>query len=143
MDYKTFANSQEHTDMKNKYWNNPDTRQQYNIHKIINGHAFFPTTAWPIHIQTALIDNPITDKNTFQLLLFFFGNGCSPQLTFELIYASHPTNTKINKRFFQLKWIANNLENKKNIWYYFENRFLYLNKSLYTPNNTSSTLPTV
>ena len=118
MDYIiTFPNSIQHIDMKNTYITRQQRGNQHKILKIINGHAFYPSTNWPLHIQLALTDTPISDTSTFKLLLFFYGNGCSPQLTFEIIYASHPTNEKINKRFYQLKWITNNLQNKMHTWY--------------------------
>lgn len=112
MDYKTFANSTQHIDMKNTYMTSQQQNNQHKILKEINGYAFYPSTTWPLHIQLALTDTPISDINTFKLLLFFFGNGYSPQLAFEIIYTSHPANEKINKRFHQLKWITNTLQNK-------------------------------
>ena len=67
-----------------------------------------------------------------------------PQLAFEIIYASRPTNDKITKRFYQLKLIANNLQNKMLTWYYFDidqNKILNLDKTPYNRNNIPSTPP--
>lgn len=145
MDYKTFANSQQHINMKNRFLTNQHTHtSKQKIHESINGNAFYPFTSWPLHTQLTLTATPIDDTNTFKILLFFYGNGCSPELAFEFIYASHTTNEKIDKRFYQIKWICNNLQNKKNTWYYFDinqNKILHLDKSQHNNYKLLSTPP--
>lgn len=134
MDYQTFAQSQQHEATKNSYINtmelNHIRRQQLN--EIIDGHAFFPINTWPNYIQRAFKNTPITDKQAFVLITFFYGNGCAPTLLAELIYSSQIDTKKITKRFHQFKWICSNLETHAHRWYYhdiFHNRMLYLDRT--------------
>ena len=131
MNYTNFANSEEHVLIRNKYANTPysiNTRLQ--LRSILDGDAFFPINTWPLTIQEVSRHTPISDTNTFKLLLFLYGNGCSPHLAFEYIYASHPTKTKILKRYYQIKWICNNIQHNLHKWYYHDilsQKSLYLN----------------
>eukprot|EP00111_Clytia_hemisphaerica_P014495 TCONS_00042686-protein len=119
MDYPTFANSHAHTNMKNRYIQRSFSRQhRQSIVNTINGDAFFPMDTWPQHIKRAFRAQPISDRQAFQLIIFFFGNGCSPELAAHVIYSSQLNEKKIKKRFDQFRWVSNNLSAKGHTWYY-------------------------
>ena len=66
---------------------------------------------------------PISDKETFELFLFFIGNGGSPHTIGEWILTSQAwakENCKMEKRARQLDFIFNNRDIKNNVWFYFD-----------------------
>lgn len=135
MNYINFVNSEEHVSIRNKYANTPySINTRLRLRSMLDGDAFSPTNTWPLTIQEASRQTPISDTNTFKFILFLYGNGCSPHLAFEYIYASHPTKTKILKRFYQIKWICNNIQRNSHSWYYYNvlsQKTLYLNGTLF------------
>ena len=50
------------------------------LFRLLNGDAFFPEKSWPKDIRLTFWKKPISDKETFKLLLFFHGNGCNPEI---------------------------------------------------------------
>jgi len=48
---------------------------------IIDGDAFFPLKSWPKDMKLIFWKKPMKDEETFKLVLFLIGNGCSPALT--------------------------------------------------------------
>lgn len=84
--------------------------------------AFFPLNNWPSHMIKIFWNKPISDMETFQLFLFFFGNGGSPDVIGRWILSSQSwaDETKYTKRARQLDYIRNNLVSKNNIWFYFD-----------------------
>lgn len=121
MDYQTFANSHTHEEMMSTHIQNPSNRiRRQELYNTLNGDAFYPSTTWPIYIQTHIRDTPISDTNTFKIFLFFYGNGCSPDLITEYIYTTNNDPRKIRKRYYQIKYICNNINKHKHHWYYFD-----------------------
>lgn len=101
------------------------------IYKSINGDSFFPIHTWPLDMQLLFTNLPLSDSDTFKLILFMFGNGCPPQICIQHILCSHFNKNamKTIKRIHQIRWITTNLEHKLNTWYYFdifENKMLSL-----------------
>ena len=47
---------------------------------------FYPISTWPPSIKEIIEHNPITDKNTFKLIFFAYGNGISPNVFIEYLY---------------------------------------------------------
>ena len=47
---------------------------------LLNGEVFYSIQAWPTDIQQIFWNKPTGDNDTFKLLLFFIGNGCSPEI---------------------------------------------------------------
>ena len=144
MSYQTISNSEDHTNIMND--SRSKSRSQLNIiqHSIcndLNGNSFFPMYAWPLDIQLAFWSKPISDKNTFKLLTFFYGNGCAPTPIFKFIHASYNWDkSKQKKRFYQIKWICNNLTSNAHKWYYWyitHNQTYYLNGQPTTHNQQS------
>ena len=91
------------------------------LFNLLNGDIFYPISLWPHNIQLKFWNKPSTDQDTFNLFLFFFGNGCSPNIIFEWILTSqYWSNNKGNKRARQLDFLTCNTDNKKNIWFYFD-----------------------
>ena len=48
-----------------------------NLLTLLNGDAFYPLSTWPQDIQQLFWKKPIGDTDTFKLMMFFLGNGCS------------------------------------------------------------------
>ena len=75
--------------------------------------------------------NTITDRNTFKLILFAYGNGISLKVFIEYLYTfilNTPSNIK--KRTHQIHWIVTNINTHQHKWYYFDmyhRSFLLLN----------------
>ena len=101
--------------------------------KIIDGDAFFPLKSWPKEMKLIFWKKPMKGKETFKLLLFLIGNGCSPDLIRRLIVlAQYWANSwqRAEKRAPQVDYVLNNVDQKRNSWFYFDieyNRQLYLN----------------
>ena len=103
------------------------TTKQQNITKrssllqYINGDIFYPINLWPMKLQSIFWNKPIGDKETFELFLFFIGNGGSPHVIAEWILTSQAwADNKMEKRARQLDFIFNNKDNKSNVWFYFD-----------------------
>ena len=98
---------------------------------IINGDALFPLSSWPRDLRLAFWKKPIGDRETFKLMLFCLGNGCSPPLICRWILLSQTwAPKKAEKRARQLDFVLNNAEAKRGTWFYFDldhNKLLYLN----------------
>ena len=101
------------------------------LYNRMNGECFYPLHSWPLATQLIFWNHEVTDLQTFKLILFFLGNGCSPFLIFTYLILGFRRNpTKYNKRICQIKWIARNLESHRNRWFYFDihyNNLKYLN----------------
>jgi len=101
--------------------------------KIIDGEAFFPPKSWPKELKLIFWNKPIKDEETFKLLLFLIGNGCSPDLIRRLIVLAQYWATswqRAERRARQVDQVLNNVDPKRNSWFYFDidyNRQLYLN----------------
>ena len=81
---------------------------------IINGDAFFPLSSWPIDLRLAFWKKPIGDRETFKIMLFCLGNGCSPPLISRWILLSQTwAPDKAEKRARQLDFVLNNAETKR------------------------------
>ncbi len=63
-------------------------QKRNNLFNIINGDIFYPMTSWPIQFRLKFWSKPTSDKDTFELFLFFLGNGGSPSITGEWILTS-------------------------------------------------------
>ena len=100
------------------------------LFRIINGDAFFPLSSWPRDSRLAFWKKPIGDRETFKLMLFCLGNGCSPPLICRWIFLSQTwAPNKAEKRARQPDFL-NNAEAKRGTWFYFDldhNKRLYLN----------------
>ena len=107
-------------------------QERLELFKDINGNAFFPVKWWPSDMQLTFWKKPIGDRDTFKLVLFLLGNGCSPYLLKRWIllsqfWAEHPT---AEKRARQIDFILNNADSKAAIWFYYDldyHKHLYLN----------------
>ena len=97
----------------------------------INCNAFFPLKSWPQEYQRMFWAKPHGDKETFKLMMFCLGNGCAPQLiTHWIILSQSWLPMKAEKRAQQLDFILNNVDAKRNTWFYFDlayGKWLHLN----------------
>ena len=96
---------------------------------------FYPLSTWPQDIQQLFWKKPIGDTDTFKLMLFFLGNGCSPHTIEEWILTSQhwATLQKADKRARQIQFLINNMDSKANVWFYFDfhySTWLFLNVQL-------------
>lgn len=117
--------------------------QRRTLFQLLNGDVFYPVQVWPKKILSTFWKKPIGDKDTFQLMLFFLGNGCSPDIITEWIYSSQhwASPQKLDKRKRQVSFICNNMDSKGHIWFYFDihhNEWLYLNGQKRTKNQNDS-----
>lgn len=98
----------------------------------INGDAFYPLKWWQNDMRLAFWRKPIGDTDTFKLLLFFLGNGCSPVLFKDWIMLSQfwATPATAEKRARQIDFVLNNADTKAQSWFYYDldhQKLLYLN----------------
>ena len=110
--------------------------------KEYDGDIFFPIRLWPKYIRRIFFQKkaPIGDKQTFTILLFFIGNGSSPERAGKWILSSHAlfhcsrSQRSALKRIRQIKWIYENLDNNRNKWSYHDidaKRILYFNNDVF------------
>jgi len=74
MNYQTFANSEDHTHMKqlHTFQNKQSTvSTRKNLYNLLNGNIFYHINQWPIDIQIAFNNTPISDTDTFKIILFW------------------------------------------------------------------------
>ena len=95
-------------------------QERLELFKDINGNAFFPVKWWPKDMQLTFWKKPIGNSDTFKLVLFLLGNGCSPHplkrcIMLSQFWAEHPT---AEKRARQIDFILNNADSKGPIWFY-------------------------
>jgi len=97
-------------------------QKRRNVLTLLNGDAFYPLSSWPQDIQQLVWKKPIGDTDTFKLLLFFLGNGCSLHLITEWILTSQHWTTiqKGVRRARQINFINSNLDSKAHIWFYYD-----------------------
>ena len=101
------------------------------LEQLLDGHIFYPISTWSPSIKEILEHNTITNKNTFTVILFAYGNGVSPNIFIEYLYSfilNTPAKTK--KRTQQIYWIITNVNTHQHKWYYFDihhRSFLFLN----------------
>ena len=72
-------------------------------------------------MREILEHDTVTDKNTFKLILFLYGNEISPNVFIEYLYTfilNIPP--KMRKRTHQLQWIITNINTHQYKWYYFD-----------------------
>ena len=103
------------------------------IFKLIDGDVFYDMKKQPRDIEQIFWRKPISDIETFKLLMFFVGNGCPPTLINEWIMLSQFwswSTDKCLKRARQVDFIHGNLECNRNKWFYFDlhiGRLVYMN----------------
>ena len=115
-------------------------QKRRNLLTLLNGDAFYPLSTWPQDIQQLFWKKPIGDTDTFKLMLFFLGNGCSKHLITEWILTSQHWTTlqKGTKRARQISFINDKLDSKANIWFYYDLHhatWLFLNGEFRNTNN--------
>ena len=92
---------------------------RHEIYSTLDGDCFYPNHTWPQHIRNHIWDTPTSDEQTFKIILFFIGNGCSPFIIYHWILASyHQHHDKLAKRINQISWIYRNLASHSNRWYF-------------------------
>lgn len=108
-------------------------KERWEVWTALNGDAFFPVAAWPKDVRMAFYNKPMSDRQTFKLLVFCLGNGCSPYLIQRwilLTVAWKGNNTTAEKRARQVDFVLNNIDRKMATWFYFDisyGKLLYLN----------------
>ena len=88
--------------------------QRREIFQTINGDAFFPLKTCPSDIRLIFWKKPIGDGETFKLLLFCLGNGCSPDLICKWVLVSQFwAPEKAEKRARQVEFVISNTDSKR------------------------------
>ena len=116
------------------------TQERRDFFQLLNGDIFYPISVWPQDIKLLFWKKPIGDTDTFKLLLFFLGNGCSPDIISQWILTSQywADHKKADKRARQISFIRNNLTSKGHIWFYYDihhSEWLFLNGEKRLLNN--------
>ena len=95
----------------------------------INGDELRPIYLWLRQIRRIFFQRRHRIKNAgvFQLILFFVGNGCSPErcgiwilLQHRLFASVDIVEVRIKKRILQMGWIITNIEKYLSRWTYFD-----------------------
>ena len=124
MNYETFIKEGEHlkTLLKlTKLTKEERTSTRDDLAHLLNGYIFYPISTWPPSIKEIIEHNTVTDRNTFILLLFAYGNGISPNVFIEYLYTFIlNTPSKIKKRTHQIHWILPNINTHQHKCYYFD-----------------------
>ena len=93
------------------------SEERADLVKTLNGDAFFPLKSWPEDIRMAFWRKPIGDRDTFKLMLFCLGNGCSPNLISRWILLSQAwAPEKAEKRARQIDFVLNTAESFITTW---------------------------
>ena len=90
----------------------------------IDGDLFYSINLWPKKIERIFWNKPISDQETFVLLIFLVENGCPPWLARQWILTStFWDKEKTSRRHQQIEWILENRSKKINTWFYFDLHF--------------------
>ena len=106
---------------------------RWEVWSALNGDAFFAVNLWPKDMRLAFYKKPTSDLQTFKLLLFCLGNGCSPYLIqwwILLTQAWKGHRSTAEKRALQVDFVLNNVERKMGTCFYFDmsyGKMFYLN----------------
>lgn len=85
---------------------------------------FYSINLWPRKIERIFWNKPISDQETFVLLIFLVENGCPPWLARQWILTStFWDKAKTSRRHQQIEWILENRSKKINAWFYFDLHF--------------------
>ena len=85
------------------------------LFRLLNGDAFFPEKSWPKDIRLIFWKKPMGDKETFKLLLFFHGNGCTPEIISRWILLAQSWASSLataEKRARQMQFVKDNVDIK-------------------------------
>ena len=97
------------------------SRERADLFKTLNGDAFFPIKLWPEEMRMAFWRKPIGDKDTFKLVFFCIGNGCSPNLISRwILLAQSWAPEKAETRARQVDFVLNNADQKRSSWFYYD-----------------------
>ena len=84
------------------------------LFKIINGDVFSPLKEWPLALR--FWTKPLSDEDSFKMMLFLIGNGLAPRLAAEWVMLSQfwtRDHEKMKQRVIQADFVLTNLESKK------------------------------
>ena len=92
-----------------------------------NGDEMPSIRLWPRNIRRLLFkQTALSDSESFQLTLFFLGNGFSPLrvgvwiLTLYALIVNHDRERRGRKRCTQIAWIYSQIDNHRQVWRYFD-----------------------
>ena len=84
------------------------------LFKIINGDVFSPLKEWPLALR--FWTKPLSDEDSFKMMLFLIGNGPAPRLAAEWVMLSQfwtRDHEKMKQLVIQADFVLTNLESKK------------------------------
>jgi len=64
------------------------TNERLQLFYLLNEDVFYSIQTWPTNIQQLFWQKPPRDNDSFKLMLFFIGNGCSPEVIAKWILTS-------------------------------------------------------
>ena len=108
---------------------------------LFNGDEMPSIRLWPRNIRRVIFkQTPLSDCESFQLTLFFLGNGFSPLrvgvwiLTLYALVANHDRERRGRKRCTQIAWVYSQIESHRQLWRYFDlddRRIVYFDDRTY------------
>ena len=128
MNYETYIKEGQHLKTLlelNKLTKGEGIAKRENLKHLLDGYISYPISTWPSSIREILEYDTITDKNTFKLILFAYGNGIYPDVLTEYLYTlTLNTPSKIRKCTHQLQWIFTNINTHQHGWYMYHRSFV-------------------
>ena len=105
--------------------------RRHELVRLYDGDMFYKMSLWPATMLRIFWKKPISDRETFKLVLFLYNNGCPKDIIIEWVVTStYWQRDKMRKRIDQMDWIFRNMERFNSNWFYydlFHNRYFYVN----------------
>ena len=101
---------------------------------LLDGDLFYPLRSWPRWVEMAFWKKPMSDEETFKVVLFFIGNGCAPDVIGRWVLLSQhwcSCPRRMEKRARQINFIKENVDRMSAQWFYYDLHFkkvVYLNE---------------
>lgn len=77
---------------------------------------FFPSKEWPLALRLCFWTKPLSDEDSFKMMLFLIGNGLTPRLAAEWVMLSQfwtRDHEKMKKQARRADFVLTNLESKR------------------------------
>ena len=103
---------------------------------LVNGDVFFSLSQWPSWARRTFWEKPLSDEDSFKMMLFLIGNGLDPRMAGEWVMLSQHwcgDGKKMEKRARQIDWVIANVNSKAGVWFYFDiyhQKILHMNGDL-------------
>ena len=100
------------------------TTERMSLFRLLDGELFYRMELWPAKMKMMFWKKPLSDRETFQVILFLFGNGCPLDLAQKWILSSTcwALEWQAKTRLFQVLSLYSSLagDENKSKWYFFD-----------------------